>query len=313
MTGWPQRGQTFKPDANYIRHITDGGPVRSRSVGLITGDAALYAELASVLRERRIPTVSLLPGERIPDRVAVVLTSHEESARIPHPCVLIVAPGADRSTLFAAVEHALDPDAEGRAGELVVGLDPGPRPGYAVVAGGRILAEGVLEAPEAAGPWGEALAGRFPGRAIRFRVGMGDPPARNRIVRSLAAGERTVELVDEHRTTPRVARRHRDAAAARAIARTPGRAPRAIPELRPTMGALTRIQHLSREGSGGRFSISRAVAGRVLRGELTLAEALDAGRARYAGAPRGDGLGTPPENPEMAESVRRAWPPPSPT
>ena len=41
----------------------------------------MYAELAAVLRERRIPTVSILPCDRVPDRVVAVLTSEWEVYR----------------------------------------------------------------------------------------------------------------------------------------------------------------------------------------------------------------------------------------
>lgn len=251
------------------------GSVRSRCVGLVTEDPALYADLAAALRDRRIPTVSLWPGDRIPDRVAVVLTSPEESERIAHPSVIGVPPDRIREGLWAAVEAALrPPEHRGRPEELVVGIDPGPRPGYAVCSGGRLLTEGVLERPERARDLAEDLGRRFPDRAIRFRIGSGDPPCRNRTLRALQAEAVPFEIVDERGTTPAVARRHRDAAAARAIARLPGRRVGQVPLLTATRGAITDIQRLSREGSGGRFTISRAMANRVLRGELSLPEAV---------------------------------------
>jgi len=55
-----------------------------------------------------------------------------------------------------------------------------------------------------------------------------------------------------------------------------------------TAGEVQNLQRLSRERSGGRFTISRSSAHRVLRGELTLAEAVDEARAP------GDRRSTPP-------------------
>jgi hypothetical protein len=254
--------------------------VRSRCVGLVTEDPALYADLASALRERGVPSVSLWPGERIPERVAVVLTSPSEAGRIPHPNVLAVHRDSGRPALWAAVQSALSGERAQRDAELVIGLDPGPTPGFAVISGGRLLAEGVLSSPEGAASFAATLVHRFPGRGLRFRIGSGDPPDRNRIVRALGPSRFTVELVDERHTTPRVARRHRDAAAAGAIARLPGRSPGNLPAVRPTPGAITDVQRRSRERSDGRFSISRAMARRVLAGELTLSEALDRGPGR---------------------------------
>lgn len=263
--------------------------MRPRSVALVTRDPALYHDLAGFLRERRLPSVSLLPGDRIPDRVAVVLTSADERDLIDHPNVLAVTEGGDRRALGAAIAQALGP--ADPAEELVVGIDPGPRPGYAILSGGTFLGEGILEAPEAAGSLASQMRHRFPGRLLRFRVGTGDPPARNRIVNALVPRFRAVELVDENGTTPRGRRRPRDAVAARSIARTPGAPVRDPLVATFTPGEIANLQRLSREGSGGRVTISRSSADRVLRGEITLAEAVDqaisAGRHPAGNPPHG--------------------------
>ena len=197
---------------------------------------------------------------------------------IRHSRVLSAADESDRTAVLAAVRHALGPGAVDD--ELIVGIDPGPRPGYSVLAGGRPIAEGTLENPEAAGRLGTLLRHRFEGHAIRFRVGHGDPLARDRIVNSLAPLRRPVELVDERGTTPRGARRPRDAAAARAIATAPGRLVHAPAPVRVTPGEIRNLQRLSREDSGGSLTISKVLAGRVLRGELTLPDAIDEARDR---------------------------------
>ncbi len=252
--------------------------MRQRSVALVTRDPGLYHELAGFLRERRLPTVSLLPGERIPESVAVVLTSDDEVDSIDHPNVLPVAEGGDRRALGAAIAHALH--AGGDDGELIVGVDPGPRPGYAIVAGEIALGEGVLEGPESIGVFAVQLRHRFPSRRVVYRVGSGDPRARNRIVNDLLSRRRNVELVDENGTTPPGRRRPRDAAAARRIARAPGTPVHEPLVAAITAGEIANVQRLSREGSGGRLTISRSSAHRVLCGEVTLAEAVDQAIAR---------------------------------
>ena len=264
--------------------------VRHRSVGLVTRDPALYHELAGLLRERRWPATSLLPGERIPDHVAVVLTSPEEAPFLSHRRVLSVAPGVDRRALGAAVAHALgtvEPD-----DPVVVGIDPGPRPGYAVVAGPEVIGQGNLESPEAIGGFAAQLRHRFPSHRLLFRVGSGDPPSRNRIVNVLLGHPRSVELVDEQGTTPRGRRRPRDAMAALTIARSTGHPVRSRLTVTYTPGEIANLQRLSREGSGGRVTISRDSAHRVLRGELTLAEALDQAMAPKPPALRGSARAT---------------------
>ncbi len=230
-----------------------------------------------------MPSVSLLPGDRIPDSVAVVLTSPEEAPTIRHPRVLPVSEGGERRALGAAVAQALNPLVP--ADELVVGVDPGPRPGYAILTAGASLGEGVLDSPEAVGALAAQIRRRFPDAEVTYRVGLGDPPARNRIVNTLLARRRTVELVDEGGTTPHGRRRPRDALAARCIGASPGTPVRQPLVAVITPGEIANIQRLSREGSGGRFTISRSAAYRVLRGEVTLAEAVEQAGGRPDGAP----------------------------
>lgn len=266
-------------------YITVRSTVRHRSVALVTRDPGLYHELAGFLRERRVPTISLFPGDRIPDQVAAVLTSTSEAPLITHSNVLPVGETVDRRSLAAAVRHALE--AADVAEAIIVGLDPGPRPGYAILAGATLLGEGILESPESAGILASHLRHRFPSRPVLFRVGRGDPPDRNRIVNALLEHHRSVELVDEQGTTPRGHRRPRDAAAARAIARSRGRPVREPLPLTFTAGDIANLQRLSREGSGGRLTISRTSAHRVLQGEITLADAVTEAmsRPRRAGPP----------------------------
>jgi hypothetical protein len=227
--------------------------------------------------------VSLLPGQRIPDSVAVVLTSPSEAELIDHQRVLTVASDGDYRALGAAVEHALE--AGDPRAEIIVGIDPGPRPGYAVWVGSSCLGEGNLESPESVTLFASQIHHRFPSRHVLFRVGAGDPPDRNRIVNELLAHQRAIEVVDEHRTTPRGHRRPRDAAAARSIARIPGDAVRERIPLTFTAGEISNLQRLSRERSGGRFTISRSSAVRVLRGEVSLGEAVDAAQSPPTGSP----------------------------
>ena len=253
-------------------YITVRLTVRHRSVALVTRDPGLYHELAGFLRERRVPTISLLPGDRIPSQVAAVLTSDLEAPLISHSNVLPVGETLDRRSLAAALRHALE--AADVAEAMIVGIDPGPRPGYSILAGRTTLGEGVLESPESVGTLAGHLRHRFPSRPILFRVGKGDPPARNRIVNCLLAHHRSVELVDEEGTTPRGHRRPRDAAAARSIAQSVGRPVREPLPLTFTPGEIANLQRLSREGSGGRLTISRSSAHRVLQGEITLTEAV---------------------------------------
>jgi hypothetical protein len=252
--------------------------VRRRSVALVTRDPTLYADLAGALRERRIATLSLLPGDRIPTSVAVVLTSPEEAETISFPRVIAVGSNNDRSALWAAVESA-------RVGvstqELMVGIDPGPRPGYAVLSGDASLAKGNLESPEAVAMFGRQLQRRFPEASLVFRVGSGDRTARDRILQVLWALRRPVEIVDESGTTARGRPRPRDPASAERIARTRGKRVRGANSVRVTPGEIANLQRVSREESGGHFTIPKTLAVQVLEGRISLSDAVREGERRY--------------------------------
>jgi hypothetical protein len=253
-------------------------------VALVTRNSALYAELASVLRDRHIPSVSLLPGDRIPAPVALVLTTPEEAVQIPHRHVVAVPPEGDRTAIWAEVESALSVHPPGL--ELVVGIDPGPRPGYAVLEGDICIAQGNLSAPEETAGLAGHLGRRFPHRSIVFRVGSGERLSRDRILNALVPLHRSIELVDEQGTTPRGPRHPSDAAAARAIGRNRGRPVRSTVPITITPGEISNMQRLSREQSGGRFTLPRGEAERVLRGEETLCDAVAAAAQRYGGVAR---------------------------
>lgn len=248
------------------------GPVRERWVGLVTRDPVLYGEIASFLRERHMPTVSLLPGQRIPARVVVVVTSAEEAPKVNFARVLVASSG-DLTALGVALREAMH---EERAPhDLLVGIDPGPRPGYAVLAPtGACLAEGVVESPEAVAALGRKLSRGFPRAHLTFRVGTGDHLRRNRIVNALLPLGAPVELANEEGTTLQ-GRRQNDSLAAKAIAATPGAPVRGQELLRITPGEVANIQRISREMSGGLFTIPRELATSVLEGGTSMGEALE--------------------------------------
>ncbi len=262
------------PLETYIIRRSPLRPLHDRRVGLVTRDPVLYGELAQFLRERRIPTVSLLPEDPIPRSVRLVLTSQEEARAVRHPRIVVARPG--NLLAASAAIHDLLGGSRAPSSELVVGVDPGARPGYAVLGnGGRCLARGNLDSPEGISTMARSLRQGFPNVTLRFRVGNGDHIRRSRIVNSLLRTASPVELVDEQRTTV-PGRRENDSLAALAIAATPGRPVHQQDTLRITPGDVANVQRQSRERSGGRFSIPRATAWAVLEGRISLNEAVEA-------------------------------------
>jgi hypothetical protein len=246
--------------------------VRERAIGILTEDPALYGELALFLKEKRIPLVSLILGKKIPRRVAVVVTSAEEKRVVNFRPKVVARPGRMLET-WTALQMALDePDG---SHELIVGVDPGPRPGYAIVGPeGRCIAKGVAETPESVASIGLNLKQTLPGTDIRFRVGNGDPLRQCRIVNALLQLEAPIELVDERRTTLH-GRRDNDPLSALAIAFTPGARVNKRLNHHITKGEVGDLQRMSRERSGGRYTIPRDLASAVLEGRLSMNEAIE--------------------------------------
>lgn len=253
-------------------------------VAVLTEDPILYAELTSMLRERSVPTMSLFPGERIPRGVRVVLTSEAEAVRIDFPNKVIARKGhtVDTWTLLQVARGVANMDEQFR-----VGIDPGPRPGFAIVTPqGHCIASGVLARPETAAVLARGLQETLPQAQLRFHVGNGDRVRQVRIVNELLRQHLSVEIVDERGSTPH-GMRNNDAVSAFWIATQAGRS-----ILRPlastiTPGEVREVQRRSRELSGGRLTIPRELALHVLEGDLSLEAAV---RDASPGHPRASHL-----------------------
>ena len=242
-------------------------------LGLLTEDFRLYHDLVATLKARDIPFVSLSFSQRIPANVGAVLTSSSESPRIRFPHK------AECGDIEEAVVKALQM-LKGKTGwnEILMGIDPGSKPGFAVLGDGEVLDARNVDSPEAVAPAVVAAMSSFPGEFFRIRIGHGDATNRNRAINALSDKDLAVEIVDEKGTTRRT--EHPDADAAIHIAMTPGvRAARHY-EIKPTKGEVREIQRRSRLTSVGEITISQNLAIAVAKGELSLGEAIEAQRHR---------------------------------
>ena len=246
---------------------------RLKMLGIQTDDFSASYDLVHALRARGLPFVTVAPGEPVPPHVGALVTTAAEVARVDHPAVIVY------SDVESTIQEALR-ILEGivTARQCIVGIDPGERPGIAVLADGRVLRLVHAQSPEAVRETVDSVLHSVPAERFVIRVGNGAPTFRDRILNTLAGLPAVIELVDEHHSTP--ARHHgnaeRDTAAATSIALQRG-----IPILasdvgpvRPTAGELRDIQRKSRLASEGQVTISRILARRVALGRITLDEAV---------------------------------------
>ena len=233
-----------------------------------TGDFELYHGVVTELRDRGVDFTTIEPDAEWPEAAAVAVVAAGERVEIPDGVELV---SADPERPRRAVEAAIDA-LRGETGRTVVGIDPGERPGIAVLHGETVVAAFQVPAAEAA-----EVVRREVEDAVDpvVRIGDGARLVGSRVIDDIE--DVPVELVDETGTTPYLgsgARGMGDVLAAANIARREGEAITSR-EIEPTAGELTRIKDRSREASDTNRAIGADLARRVAAGELTIEEALE--------------------------------------
>jgi hypothetical protein len=237
-----------------------------------TADFELYHEAVSLLRDRGVAFTTVDPGDDLPENTSVVVAAPDDPATDPDADTERVT--ATASEARRAVDEALTHLRAG-GGRTVVGVDPGTRPGIAVLSGETVVAAFHV-------PLGDAVetVRREVADAVDplVRIGDGARLQGARLIDDL--DEVTVELVDEAGTTPYLgtgARGMGDVLAAVNIARLEGERVDSR-DIEPTTGELQRIKDRSRRVSTDDRTIDDTLARRVAAGDLTVEEALNAHR-----------------------------------
>jgi hypothetical protein len=250
-----------------------------------TGDFELYHDLVGELRDRDATFTTVDPGDDLPEGTTAVIAGPDD----PDPTESTGANGpagdgsgggvatADgeklplvRATPGSAREAVTDALAAGSSGQRTIGIDPGARPGIAVLEGGEVTA--AFQVPESeVAPVIESEIEARPDAVVR--IGDGARLRGSRIVDDLDVA---VELVAEEGTTPHLgtgARGMGDILAAVNIARREGD-PITERSIAPTEGEIREIKERARERSGDR-TLPDGLARAVADGELTIEEALE--------------------------------------
>lgn len=248
-------------------------------IGLMTTDFYLFHELAKALKIRDIPFISLNLGEDVPAFVGAVITTSEELERVNFPLVVVAEDfgypkNRGREIMDTIVDHALVLTLGKRTIEhLVVGIDPGKRPGLALFADGIMLHTIHTTGPEHAVSLIEALLDIYPGRKILVRIGDGAPRERNIIINALLDLGIAVEMVNEDSTSARFGKA--DTMAAAAIGKKGGRRVTSRLRSKITRGQIRYLQDQSRIVSNGQITISSTLAREVAGGHMSLEEAVN--------------------------------------
>jgi hypothetical protein len=234
-----------------------------------TEDFEVYHGVVDQLRDRGVRFTTIEPGDELPEEARVAVVGPEDE----HPDLETVQadPADPRRTVDEAIAVL-----RGDGGRTVVGIDPGDRPGIAVLSGESVVAAFQVPADEAA----EVVARETDDAGDPLvRVGDGARLQGKKIVEAIE--DVPVELVDETGTTPYLgtgARGMGDVLAAVNIARREGELVEER-DVEPTAGEIQLIKNRSRRESDDDRTIDEELARRVAVGELTMDEALDRHRS----------------------------------
>ena len=197
-------------------------------IAVATTSGRAYYQLVSELRGRRLPFISLVPGEPIPLNVIVVITTEKEREDVDTTNVLIYDEQYDPARV---VEEAVQL-AHGKRGysDVIVGVDPGKSFGLAVLADGTVLETGTFTCENDVVEQILHHVTRHVCERPVVKVGCGAAPYRGRLLGSLIGRlpfDVTLEIVEETKTTQNAKRSEqkgsKDALAAVEIAMRSGR------------------------------------------------------------------------------------------
>ncbi|WP_297500806.1 hypothetical protein [Thermococcus sp.] len=247
-------------------------------VAIVTADPRVYYIATKVLKEYRIPFLSLRVGEKIPYDVEVVLTGERD--RVEFPVKVVVRDENFIDELLVRLEG------RERFRKVFIAIDPGERPGLSVVADGKVVEVHQLRNPRDVGPV-MSLLEKYPG--ARIKVGHG--AKRQRVMMLKALGrllgyDYPIIVVNERGTTPKVGGVEGsavlDIVASINISLRPGREVtigQLLEVKEPTKREIEDIKRRSRELSGN-ITITSRLAREVALGNLTLDEAIELHRRR---------------------------------
>jgi len=252
-------------------------------VAVVTEKPKIFHLISKKLKELGIPFYSLLPVEKIPQDVVIILTSIEEVEKIPKNInAHIIATSANMDDIKKAIlKMKVLLTGCRRKAPVVIGIDPGDVYGVVVTFEGKVIDTSLFHSPHEVANYiklvENALLSFSKGELI-IKIGNGSPLHQRWLFRYLKNAQlrASYEIVDETYTTmTRTKFRKRDITAAMLISKKKGRIidlDQTDVSLKP--GEIKHIQARSRVLSNGKITISWNLAEKVAKGEISLKKAV---------------------------------------
>jgi hypothetical protein len=108
-------------------------------VAVATVQGKAYYLIVDTLKKKDINFLSLIPGEILPSRVELVISTEKEKDKVSHPKILLLKDESELDCLIMEVEKLLS--GKETYDKMVIGIDPGEAIGLAVLADGKVIEE----------------------------------------------------------------------------------------------------------------------------------------------------------------------------
>lgn len=158
-----------------------------------------YFIIVSELKQRRIPFISVFPGDPVPTEIQVVVTTRKEAPLVSHHRVIIYDSETDPKILGSEIIKAL----QGKEAyeKVVVGVDPGDVYGVAVVADGAVVdSENCFSVKETTDRIRGVMKTVDPAKSsVTVKIGSGTPAYREllKALEKVLPSEVMLEIVEE--------------------------------------------------------------------------------------------------------------------
>lgn len=252
-------------------------------VAVVTEEPKIFHLVSKKLKELEIPFYSLLPTEKIPSDVIIILTSTKEVEKVPKNInAHIITTNADMEDIRKAIlKMKVLLGGYRKKGPVIIGIDPGEVYGVVVTFEGKVIDTDLFHSPYEVAKYIKFVKSAlqsFLDSELIVKIGNGSPLHQRWLFRYLKNTRlrANYQIVDETYTTmTRTKFRKRDITAAILISKKKGR-PVNLNTTKMSLkpGEIKHIQARSRSLSEGKITISWNLAERVAKGEISLNRAL---------------------------------------